>query len=137
MTTRTVARLPVLIVLCGFLMAGLTGPLSGVLQAHHSVAGVYDLHKDVVLVGTLKKLHFTNPHSSIELTVKNKDGSETDWNLVTASNAVLTRQGVTKDSIKPGEVLKVTVLPARNGNPLGIHQDARAGRQRRPTLLSG
>jgi hypothetical protein len=111
--SRRTARL---IALCGFLMIGV-----GVgLQAHHSVAGVYDLHKELVLVGTLKKLHFTNPHSSIELTVANKDGSATDWNLITASNTVLTRQGVTKDAIKPGEVLKVTVLPARNGNPLGF-----------------
>jgi hypothetical protein len=114
MTTRT-ARL---VVLCGLLMAGLMGGV--VLQAHHSVAGVYDLHKEVVLVGALKKLNFTNPHSSIELTVTNKDGSNTDWTLVTASNTVLTRQGVTKSSIKPGEILKVTVLPARNGNPLGF-----------------
>jgi hypothetical protein len=95
--------------------------MSGVgVQAHHSLAGVYDLAHEVVLVGALKKLNFTNPHSSIELTVKNKDGSTTDWTLVTASNAVLTRQGVTKSSIKPGDILKVTTLPAKNGNPIGF-----------------
>ena len=121
MTMRT-ARL---LVLCGLLMAGLTGGV--VLQAHHSVAGVYDLHKEVILVGTLKKLNFTNPHSSIELAVPNKDGSSTDWTLVTASNTVLTRQGVTKSSIKPGEILKVTILPARNGNPLGFIKSLELG----------
>ena len=110
MTTRTVR----LVALCGFLMAGV-----GV-QAHHSLAGVYDLAHEVVLVGTLDKLNFTNPHSSIELNVQNKDASITKWTLVTASNAVLTRQGVTKSSIKPGDVLKVTTLPAKNGNPLGF-----------------
>jgi Family of unknown function (DUF6152) len=118
--TRRNARL---LVLSGFLMAGV-----GVgLQAHHSVAGVYDLHKEVILVGALKKLNFTNPHSSIELTVKNQDGSTTDWNLVTASNTVLTRQGVTKSSIKPGDILKVTALPARNGNPLGFIKSLELG----------
>jgi Family of unknown function (DUF6152) len=116
--TRRSARL---LVLSGFLMAGVG------LQAHHSVAGVYDLHKEVVLVGALKKLNFTNPHSSIELTVKNQDGSTTDWNLVTASNTVLTRQGVTKSSIKPGDILKVTALPARNGNPLGFIKSLELG----------
>lgn len=110
MTTRMVR----LVALCVFLMAGV-----GV-QAHHSLAGVYDLAHEVVLVGTLEKLNFTNPHSSIELNVQNKDGSITKWTLVTASNAVLTRQGVTKSSIKPGDVLKVTTLPAKNGNPLGF-----------------
>ena len=121
MTTRTVR----LVVLCGFLTAGLMGEV--VLQAHHSVAGVYDLHKEVILAGALKKLNFTNPHSSIELTVKNKDGSKTDWTLVTASNTVLTRQGVTKSSIKVGEYLKITALPARNGNPLGFIKSVELG----------
>ena len=103
MTTRIVR----LVALCGFLMAGV-----GV-QAHHSLAGVYDLAHEVVLVGTLDKLNFTNPHSSIELNVQNKDGSITKWTLVTASNAVLTRQGVTKSSIKPGDVLKVIARSGR------------------------
>jgi len=111
MSTR-IARL---VVLCGFLMAGGVG-----LNAHHSVAGVYDLDKEITLVGELKKLNFTNPHSSIELTVKNKDGSTTDWNLVTASNTVLTRQGISKTSLKAGDIVKVIALPARNGNPLGF-----------------
>jgi uncharacterized protein DUF6152 len=112
MTKRT-ARL---VVLSGFLVAGV-----GVgLQAHHAVAGVYDLNKEIVLQGRLKKLNFTNPHASIELTVPNPDGTFTDWILTTASVQNLTRQGLNKTSIKPGEILKVTILPARNGNPAGF-----------------
>jgi hypothetical protein len=112
MTKRT-ARL---VVVCGFLVAGV-----GVgLQAHHAVAGVYDLNKEIVLQGRLKKLNFTNPHASIELTVPNPDGTFTDWVLTTASVQNLTRQGLNKTSIKPGEILKVTILPARNGNPAGF-----------------
>jgi hypothetical protein len=89
-------------------------------QAHHAVAGVYDLNKEVVLQGRLKKLNFTNPHASIELTVPNKDGTFTDWVLTTASIQILTREGINKTAMKPGEILKVTVLPARNGNPAGF-----------------
>src|SRR5262245_59184196 len=74
MTTRIVG----LVVLCGFLMAGV-----GVVQAHHAVAGVYDLNKEITLEGRLKKLNFTNPHASIELDVPAKDGSKkiTTWVL--------------------------------------------------------
>ena len=104
------------IVLCGFLMVGVTVAL----EAHHAVAGVYDLNKEIVLQGRLKKLNFTNPHASIELTVPNPDGTFTDWVLTTASVQNLTRQGLNKTSIKPGEILKVTILPARNGNPAGF-----------------
>ena len=97
------------------------------LQAHHAVAGVYDLGKEVVLEGKLKKLNFTNPHASIELTVPNKDGTFTDWLLTTASVQTLTRQGVNKTSIKPGKLLKVTIVPARNGNPAGFIRTLQLG----------
>ena len=117
MNTRT-ARL---VVLCGVLMAGVG------LQAHHAVAGVYDLTKEVVLEGRLKKLNFTNPHASIELTVPNKDGTFTEWVLTTASITNLTREGINKTSIKPGEILKVTVLPARNGHPAGFIRNLQLG----------
>ena len=110
-----------LVALGAFLMAG------AALQAHHAVAGVYDLNKEVVLEGKLKKLNFTNPHASIELTVPNKDGTFTDWVLTTASTQTLTRQGVNRTSIKPGELLKVTVLPARNGNPAGFIRNLQLG----------
>jgi DNA/RNA endonuclease YhcR with UshA esterase domain len=110
MTKRTFG----LVALCGFLIASVG------LQAHHAVAGVYDLNKEVVLQGRLKKLNFTNPHASIELTVPNKDGTFTDWILTTASVQTLTREGINKTSMKPGEILKVTVLPAVNGHPSGF-----------------
>jgi hypothetical protein len=103
---------------------------AGVLQAHHAVAGVYDLNKEVVLQGRLKKLNFTNPHASIELTVPNKDGKgTTDWILTTASITNLTRQGFKRTSIKPGDILKATILPARNGNPAGFIRSLDLGDQ--------
>jgi len=117
MKTRTAG----LIVLCGFLTA------AAGLEAHHAVAGVYDLNKEVVLEGRLKKLNFTNPHASIELTIPNKDGTFTDWVLTTASITTLTREGINKTSMKPGEILKVTILPARNGNPAGFIRNLQLG----------
>jgi hypothetical protein len=100
------------------------------LQAHHAVAGVYDLNKQVVLEGQLLKLNFTNPHSNLHLAVPNADGTTTEWVLTTASIQVLTRQGINKTSIKPGEVLKITALPARNGNPAGFIRSLELGDQK-------
>jgi len=115
MSSRTVR----LLALCGFLVAGLL--ITGVaLHAHHAVAGIYDLNKEMVLDGVLKKLNFTNPHASIELTVTEKDGKAVDWVLTTASIANLTREGINKTSMKPGELLKVTILPALNGSRTGF-----------------
>jgi hypothetical protein len=119
MTTRT-ARL---FALCAFLTIG----VGAALEAHHAVAGVYDLNKEVVLQGKLTKLNFVNPHASIVMEVVNKDGSTTEWVLTTASVQVLTRQGVNKSSMKPGEILKVTVLPAKNGHPVGFIRSLELG----------
>ena len=102
------------VALGGFLMVGAE------LQAHHAVAGVYDLNKEIVLEGTLTKLNFVNPHANLKMMVPNADGTATEWTLTTASIQTLTRQGINKTSIKEGEALKATVLPARNGNPAGF-----------------
>ena len=107
---------------------GLSGLLFGAIilagvsvRAHHAVAGIYDLNKEVVLEGKLKKLNFVNPHASIVLTVADKKakGKLVDWTLTTASVTTLTTQGFSKGTIKPGDPLKVTILPAINGNPAG------------------
>jgi hypothetical protein len=116
MSTRIARRL----VLCAILAAGI-GVTGVVLQAHHAVAGVYDLSKEIVLEGKLKKLNFVNPHAGIVLTVADKKvkGKLVDWTLTTASVTSLTLQGFGKNTIKPGDPLKVTILPAVNGNPAG------------------
>ena len=96
-------------------------------QAHHAVASAYDLNKEIVLEGELVKLNFRNPHSNIELAVPNPDGTTTDWVLTTASIQVLTRAGVDRTLIKPGTQLKITALPARNGNPAGFIRSLELG----------
>ena len=90
------------------------------LQAHHAVAGVYDLNTEIVLEGRLQKMNYRNPHASLILEVPGEDGAIVEWELTTASTQVLSRNGVNRDSIKPGEFLKITALPARNGNPAGF-----------------
>jgi uncharacterized protein DUF6152 len=117
MSTRIARR-----VALGAILAASLIPTGAVLQAHHAVAGVYDLNKEVTLEGRLKKLNFVNPHANIVLSVPDKKikGKVTDWILTTASVQNLTREGINKSSMKPGEILKVVVLPAVNGNPAGF-----------------
>jgi hypothetical protein len=104
------------IVMTGGLVAGTA------LQAHHSTAGVYDPGKEVKVTGSLAKLQFVNPHGSIVVTVKNPDGTTTDWTFTTGSATALASQGITKvgpKALKIGEEVTVVGTPARNGDPLG------------------
>ena len=75
------------VVVFGCLMA------SASLQAHHSTAGVYDPAKEVKVTGALAKLQFVNPHGSIVVTVKNADGTTTDWTFTTGSATALASAG--------------------------------------------
>src|ERR1044071_6194122 len=75
--------------LAGFVMAA-----SGLLQAHHSLAGVYDMKVDKELTGTVATVKFTNPHGSLSFNVKNADGTTTEWVMTLGSATALAQKGV-------------------------------------------
>src|SRR5687768_7986438 len=105
---------------CGVAFACLMASAS--LQAHHSTAGVYDPGKEVKVTGALAKLQFVSQHGSIVVTVKNADGTTTDWTFTTGSATAIASQGITKVGPKAltiGEEVTVLGTPARNGSPLG------------------
>jgi hypothetical protein len=105
------------VVLCGALLAVSS------LQAHHSLAGVYDLKKVERSTGVIVKLAFTNPHGALHIELKDKEGVAKVWQLTTGSANVLTSAGITAtgpDRIKNGDTIEVTFNPALNGNTIGF-----------------
>ena len=111
-----IKRTLVCVVLCGFMTAGS-------LLAHHSLAGVYDMKKDMEMSGAVESLKFVNPHGSLTIAVKNPDGSTTSWVMTLGSATSLAQRGVGKtgeNALHTGDNIKVKFLPARNGSPLGF-----------------
>ena len=107
----------VLVAVSGLMMAGAS------LQAHHSLAGVYDMKAEKEIAGTLTKIQFVNPHGSMVITVKNPDSTTTDWTFTTGSATTLADRGISKvgpNALKVGEPLTAKFIPARNGSPLGF-----------------
>ena len=105
------------VVLCGALFAVSS------LQAHHSLAGVYDIKKVERATGVVVKLAFTNPHGALHIELKDKEGVAHVWQLTTGSSNVLTSAGITAtgpDRIKPGDTIEVTYNPALNGSTIGF-----------------
>ena len=106
------------VALCGWLMAA-----SGSLQAHHSLAGVYDMKNEKELSGTVTSVKFTNPHGSLGVGVKGADGSTTEWVMTLGSATALAQRGVGKtgpNALHVGDNIKVKFLPAKDGSPLGF-----------------
>ena len=85
--------------------------------AHHSVSGQFDQSKPMELTGTISKIDWINPHIYIHLDVKDGKGKVTTWALATLPTAMMRRSRITKDSLqgKPGEIVKVNAVPARDG----------------------
>lgn len=105
------------VVVCGCLMAGVS------LQAHHSLAGVYDMKQEKELAGSVAKIRFSNPHGSLTIAVKNPDGSSTDWVLTLGSATALAQRGIGAtgpNALHAGDSVKVRIIPARDGSPLGF-----------------
>ncbi len=106
------------VALCAWLMA-----VGGLLQAHHSIAGVYDMKTEVEKAGTVTSLKFVNPHGSLALAVKNPDGSSTEWVMTLGSATALAQKGIGKtgpNALHVGDNIKVKFLAAKDGSPLGF-----------------
>jgi hypothetical protein len=85
-------------------------------SAHHSFA-MYEPTKTLTFKGTVKNFQWTNPHVVLSILVQPDDGSPAqDWALETTSPGVLTRAGWTRQSIKPGDKVSVTLSPLRDGS---------------------
>lgn len=106
---------------CVAVCAGLMA--SGSLRAHHSLAGVYDMKKEAELSGSVEQIKFTNPHGSLSLAVKNPDGSTTTWVMTLGSATSLAQRGIGRtgpNALHTGDNVKVKIIPARDGSPLGF-----------------
>jgi uncharacterized protein DUF6152 len=87
-------------------------------RAHHSFAAEYDSKKPVTLTGTVTKVEWLNPHVRFYADVKDQAGAVANWEFELGSGTSLVRQGWTRNSLKPSDVIKVEGFLARDGSRL-------------------
>jgi hypothetical protein len=86
-------------------------------RAHHGWAAfTSDPASQISLKGTVKEFHFVNPHSVIELNVKDDKGQIQVWEGELTSNTNLAPRGWTAISIEDRQEITLTGYPARNGS---------------------
>ena len=82
--------------------------------AHHSFA-MFDSQKNLTLDGTIKEFQWTNPHSWIQIMVKDASGKEVEWSIEGGSPNGLSRGGWKRTSLKAGDKAQVVIHPLKDG----------------------
>jgi hypothetical protein len=83
-------------------------------SAHHSYA-MFDATKLVTVDATVKEFQWTNPHSWLQVMIADDKGSAEEWSLELGPLVVLHRWGWKPHSLNPGDKVKVSLNPLRDG----------------------
>jgi len=98
-----------LVIVAGALVSG------GRAYAHHSFAATYFEDKTEKVEGDLVQFLYRNPHSFVHVESKDpKTGEMIRWAVEWGAGGQLGRQGVTRETLKPGDHVIVTGNPGRN-----------------------
>jgi thiamine monophosphate kinase len=81
--------------------------------AHHSFAATYFENQKVSIEGDLVQFMFRNPHSFVTVLAKDDKGEMQRWAVEWGAGGQLGRQGVTRDTLKPGDHVIITGDPSR------------------------
>jgi hypothetical protein len=94
----------------------------GSLLAHHGNAAYGT--DDVTVKGVVVEMVLANPHSFLKLDVKDDKGEIVHWTIESSAASVnLPKYRITKDTLKPGDEITVSMIVAKNGRPYGrIHK---------------
>jgi hypothetical protein len=88
------------------------------LFAHHGNIGT-DNTKTLSLTGIVTDYELANPHSTISFDVKDESGKIQHWSVEFGYLRDLLKKGWRLDTMKPGELVTVTLHPLKNGNRVG------------------
>ena len=100
-------------VIGGVLLAGALGSTPAV-RAHHSFAATYFEDKTQTIEGNLVQFLFRNPHSFVHVEAPDEKGAMQRFAVEWGAGLQLNRQGVTRETLHPGDHVIITGNPGRN-----------------------
>jgi hypothetical protein len=82
--------------------------------AHHSFAATYFEDKTQKVEGNLVQFLYRNPHSFVHVEGPDDKGVMQRWAIEWGAGGQLGRQGVTRETLKPGDHVIIVGNPGRN-----------------------
>jgi uncharacterized protein DUF6152 len=110
----------------GVLVIAAVAMTAATLSAHHSFAA-FDMSEVKTITGVVSRFDWTNPHTFIWVDVTNDKGVVESWAIEGMSPNYLGRRGWSKNSVKPGDKITVTVRPLKEGKTGGMFIRAQIG----------
>jgi hypothetical protein len=86
--------------------------------SHHSDVA-YERTSIELKNATIVKVAWVNPHSIVSCDVKDDAGNVSRWTLEMGSPSAMSLVGWNRNSLSPGDLVKIDVNPARNGTKFG------------------
>ena len=88
----------------------------GIVDAHHSISGVYDAARAVTIDGVITAFHFVNPHPFVEVDARDAAGVIQHWRLELDNRHELSAVGMSATTLQPGDRVAATGSAARDGS---------------------
>jgi hypothetical protein len=85
---------------------------------HHSPA-VFDRTREIKLNGSVKEFRWSNPHSWIELNVRNENGGVDTWAVEMNGPSFLVKAGWKSTTLKAGDEVTILANPLRTDEKVG------------------
>ncbi|HKH73029.1 MAG TPA: DUF6152 family protein [Vicinamibacterales bacterium] len=109
-TTRTFA-------IGAAMVLGVTAAASG----HHSFAAYYFEDQSMHIEGEIVEVQFKAPHTWVHVNTRDSSGGEKRYAAEWANPSRLERDGMTKDTLKVADVVRIWGSPSRDPNDGRIH----------------
>jgi len=90
--------------------------LAGRATAHHSFAATYIVDKEIKIDGKLVEFMYRNPHSFVKVEGPDDAGQMQTWTIEWGGGAQLSRDGVSRDTLKAGDRVIVSGNPGRDAS---------------------
>ncbi len=100
-----------LLILCS---ASVLSLLAGAVASAHHGRAAYS-NEEVTLAATVTEFKFINPHVQIYFDITSEDGELQHWQGEMTAPNKMARGGWTKQTLRPGDEIRITGRSARNG----------------------
>ena len=80
---------------------------------------MFDDQSELTLTGEVTRFDYLNPHSWLYMNVTEDDGTVTEWGFELSAPPLLRRAGVSPNTWRPGDLVRVRTHPLKDGRPAG------------------